>query len=210
MLAAPSFTGSVCASQGGCQLAFPGWHSVFCSSHSPCVPSNVPVPKLTVSSRQAFSFFPREPSSGRRLLAVLQDRHRFSHLQDQPWLLARALLPHSGGDSCTYSWTCEVRQVPESDAQHAVGGPLMKAGITASPPECTQSPSLGTVMGPRDNLRTHMSINECPLIQSSTRAAGRNTHPHAAAKTWALCHLVLQSLDLPIGKMGVMTSAHFP
>ena len=81
------------------------------------------------------------------------------------------------------SWTCEVRQVPESDAQHVVGVPLMKAGITADPPECTQSPSLGTVMGPWDNLRTHMSLNKCPLIQSSTRAVGRNTQPHAAAKT---------------------------
>lgn len=133
------------------------------AASSPCVPSNVPVPKLTVSSRQEFSFFPREPSSGPRLPAVLQDRHRFSHLQDQPGLLARALLPHSGGDSCTYSWTCEVRQVPESDAQHAVGVPLMKAGIPADPPECTQSPSLGIVMGPQDNLRTHMSLDESPL-----------------------------------------------
>ena len=103
------------------------------------------------------------------------------------------------------SWTFEVRQVPESDAQRAVGVPLMKAGITADPCECTQSPSLGTVMGPWDNLRTHMSLNKCPLIQSSTRAVGRNTQPHAVAKTWALCHLVPQSLKLPTGKTGIMT-----
>ena len=168
------------------------------AASSPCVPSNVPVPKLTVSPRQEFSFFPREPSSGPGLPAVLQDRHRFSHHQDQPRLLARALLPHSGGDSCTHSWTCEVRQVPESDAQHAVGVPLMKAGITADPPECTQSPSLGIVMGPQDNLRTRLSLYESPLTQSSTRAVGRNTQHHSAAKTWTLCYFVPQSLELPI------------
>ena len=47
------------------------------AASSPCVPSNVPVPKLTVSPRQEFSFFPREPSSAPRLPAVLRDRHRF-------------------------------------------------------------------------------------------------------------------------------------
>ena len=68
----------------------------------------------------------------------------------------------------------------------------------ADPPECTQSPSLGIVMGPQDNLRTHMSLDESPLTQSSTRAVGRNTQRHSAAKTWTLCYFVPQSLELPI------------